>query len=1149
MAGNPPRLELDLSSNSTSFKRSFDQLNIDIDSSIGEDSIGGSNNASGSADSGGSERNKRARSESGSSYVDSPSFLSDSAGPSSARSLASTSSNSLTVPTDAFTAVASSSQLSPLREDSPPLGLALQNVGILPVTMEGVVSETPPPPSGSAHTTASLMSSSATQENDQFSRLSLERFNEFERNISALRHSDDPVPGPSLPLPARPPFVTDATADSPAIPDQPRSTIEGHLDNLADFAEYPESSYSFTHIVHSGHRDIASPPVLPDILPPSPFRDLDDLSWFNDGPNSNSGRESADHGAGSLSVQPSMSSTMVQEPPVSSASSHSSVPNLLGHVRALGRVRMALAPVPAPPGTEDLLTANLDSPALREETQHTYNRSRPPQIPASARSELFLPPSDTLDSTDAYGRDRISPEEALSRLEEIERSLERYLSAGLPGVEPAQGASHRLLGMQRRLSSYSGLLGTNSRIPPPTGPRGPHVVNEQNGPCETREIALIRRFIIELRVIARQMARLRATENAIRNVLESSANASATADNAARQPVTNANRSQRPDPPSTSWRPTSWRPQTSSAADLGARDLARYRYNTGPGPSTSLVSESAAERRRMLAQEAISRGLDVERSNIREIFDRLVSPTIPEHPIPSMGGYSASFATRSEQARGMSDTNDASRRGSQRGTDERRDRDQLADWYWNTPHLPSADRQREESRPGRGVPSAWREITHTDFFDDDFMLGQADRREDVGPSHVVPSTNNTGPSNTTEDGFIWDVISEYSPNTAAASGARSAEASFRTTSRPSSVTSDADYGYVHRAAASRDQPRATAADTTSVSRFEDWDGSMASYVMRRSRSTLEATSRRRQDTLARLRSMREELGEQNAPAVSFTGNARSEEDGNGYDFQDVSATIRNERAERRSSFSVNVFGSSPQQTPQQPSASRSTHSVTVQAGGAPEERASPSNARRYVVANIDAYHDGPFRAALERSNQSVRRRPGFEGDSSARGQDYGSRPPSLPPLRFQRNSIATASSVDSRPLVLQQLHTSIVQIPAHAMLVMTHGMRLSLAASQSLPNHHVQRTRQEALLGPRLGAFPTKVQARGPLFLHQPSSRVCVRVAGDQKGVRFSQNIWIAPFRLQPRAPTEPCILRHSAMKNQTTDHDRNVPHMIIGVT
>ncbi|KZT64668.1 hypothetical protein DAEQUDRAFT_600500 [Daedalea quercina L-15889] len=55
-----------------------------------------------------------------------------------------------------------------------------------------------------------------SERNGQF-RLSMERFNAFDSNISVLRHSDSPMPGPSLPRASRAPLETPLEPSSPAL--------------------------------------------------------------------------------------------------------------------------------------------------------------------------------------------------------------------------------------------------------------------------------------------------------------------------------------------------------------------------------------------------------------------------------------------------------------------------------------------------------------------------------------------------------------------------------------------------------------------------------------------------------------------------------------------------------------------------------------------------------------------------------------------------------------------------------------------------------------------------------------------------------------------------------------------------------------------
>ncbi|KAH9925967.1 uncharacterized protein B0H18DRAFT_358633 [Fomitopsis serialis] len=172
MGDRCPRLELTIPTESTSFKRSFDELGLDLGSPNGERGNGGEGSGSGG------ERNKRARSE---SNARSPSLI-----PSSSNTLASGSSSSNAASSPRGASHEGSASSVDLMSDEPET-LAEPMDGVEPLPpIRGLMPRTSPP----------------TEQNDHF-RLSMERFNAFDSNISVLRHSDSPMPGPSLPRSAR----------------------------------------------------------------------------------------------------------------------------------------------------------------------------------------------------------------------------------------------------------------------------------------------------------------------------------------------------------------------------------------------------------------------------------------------------------------------------------------------------------------------------------------------------------------------------------------------------------------------------------------------------------------------------------------------------------------------------------------------------------------------------------------------------------------------------------------------------------------------------------------------------------------------------------------------------------------------------------
>lgn len=201
----PPQLHLELPANTTSFKRSFDQFGFDLESPLG-----GSEGA-GAGGSDGNDRNKRARSAS--SFSDDA----DSVGSSQSSTIASGSSSmsvsgneldaqtqsalSATRPeaalnTPQFSPSLARTSLEPPRLPTP----ELQDIDMADYPLVGDQLE-----EASSLSPTRATSILATTNTDENYRLSLERFNAFDSQISALRRSRSPTlvrsptPPPVLP--------------------------------------------------------------------------------------------------------------------------------------------------------------------------------------------------------------------------------------------------------------------------------------------------------------------------------------------------------------------------------------------------------------------------------------------------------------------------------------------------------------------------------------------------------------------------------------------------------------------------------------------------------------------------------------------------------------------------------------------------------------------------------------------------------------------------------------------------------------------------------------------------------------------------------------------------------------------------------------
>ncbi|KZV63070.1 hypothetical protein PENSPDRAFT_223327 [Peniophora sp. CONT] len=231
---DPPRLHIPVAQQS--FKRSFEEFGFDLDSpqesNVNEASGSGSGNASGSGangvgngNSGGSERSKRQRSDDpnastsdgGSEYMSfenseaSESFVSLPAGTSD-RPLAAGPSNLSTV-------------WSP-----PDLGSHWEDVDMLSTSAS---TESIPAP-GPSTTAAASQPRAVAREDDEPSSLerSIERFNEFDTNISVIRPSRS---RPSSPPPVLPPLSLPSAEIEPA--NEPRADLGAELRRVDEIVQ------------------------------------------------------------------------------------------------------------------------------------------------------------------------------------------------------------------------------------------------------------------------------------------------------------------------------------------------------------------------------------------------------------------------------------------------------------------------------------------------------------------------------------------------------------------------------------------------------------------------------------------------------------------------------------------------------------------------------------------------------------------------------------------------------------------------------------------------------------------------------------------------------------------------------------------------
>jgi hypothetical protein len=206
----PPQLQLSLhAENGTSFKRSFEQFGFDLDTPLSSSESGGSSSSGVGSGSSGNERNKRARSE-GSLDVEESSGSSEvgTTGSSGATSIEDDSLSGLS----ATRPISLADNVLRLPPSVIPEQPRLPSPNFEDIQM-GVADDAeplpvPPPP----------VSSAPSSNHDESYRISLERFNAFESEISALRQ-------PRSPAPALPPISTVADDEDdeghPRLPSNP----------------------------------------------------------------------------------------------------------------------------------------------------------------------------------------------------------------------------------------------------------------------------------------------------------------------------------------------------------------------------------------------------------------------------------------------------------------------------------------------------------------------------------------------------------------------------------------------------------------------------------------------------------------------------------------------------------------------------------------------------------------------------------------------------------------------------------------------------------------------------------------------------------------------------------------------------------------
>lgn len=231
MGDRCPKINVSIPTESNSFKRSFDELGLDLNSPTGDRSNGGEGSSSG-------ERNKRPRSD---INAGSSSTLNNTG-----------SSSSAAIPTRRSSEADEDGSLSTVHMSTEADNVYTAMEGVEP--LPSIIDPSP-------------RVASPSERNNHF-RLSMERFNAFDSNIAVLRHSDSPMPGPSLPRAARTPLATSIELRSPTLEIPPTPSL-----NIVERSRpsSPASSSTLT----------ARPSALPP-APPALASEPGSPSWYID---------------------------------------------------------------------------------------------------------------------------------------------------------------------------------------------------------------------------------------------------------------------------------------------------------------------------------------------------------------------------------------------------------------------------------------------------------------------------------------------------------------------------------------------------------------------------------------------------------------------------------------------------------------------------------------------------------------------------------------------------------------------------------------------------------------------------------------------------------------------------------------------------
>jgi len=257
-SSDTPQLRLSLPQSASTFKRSFDQFGFDLDSPLDSTAVASSSGTDehrpGPSN---TDRNKRARSSSGTLNSADQAHAMDSSPSSSSSHTISSGSSHHPVATHGDAPPPPAIRYSQAPENDPVFPSALG--GELSHTSSGLFDSSRPvetspvqPPTTSVWSNPLSSTNSGTEQNDQF-RMSMERFHAFDSQISSIRTRPSP-------LPLRPP---------PTPPTLPPLTLSSPIEHTRSHTGPVVSLPSVESLSYTSAPAQASPSTLPPTAPPS----------------------------------------------------------------------------------------------------------------------------------------------------------------------------------------------------------------------------------------------------------------------------------------------------------------------------------------------------------------------------------------------------------------------------------------------------------------------------------------------------------------------------------------------------------------------------------------------------------------------------------------------------------------------------------------------------------------------------------------------------------------------------------------------------------------------------------------------------------------------------------------------------------------